>query len=78
MTHAVHTPLEITLEDFAYNTKRFFKILGLRFANFAEAVGSSRAAGELAGIGRHQAAQAVMENFRNSSQARSRLIRQLK
>ena len=78
MTPAMNTPFENTFEDFVRNTKRFFKRVGLRIVDFGEGMGCARAASELASLGRYDAARAVIENYHQCSEARSRLIRRLK
>lgn len=78
MAHQTHTLFHVNFEDLSDRITRFFKRAGLHIADCAESMGSTRAAGELASLGRYDAAKAVMQNYQHSSKLRQRLIQQLR
>ena len=78
MAHQAHTPFELFTENTLDTITRFFKRAGLHIVDVGESIGSARAASELASLGRYEAARAVIDNYSQCSEARQRLIRQLK
>ena len=77
MAHQTHTLFHVDFEDLSDRITRFFKRAGLHIADCGESIGSARAAGELASLGRYDAAKAVMQNYHHSSKLRQKLIQQL-
>lgn len=78
MAYQTHTLFHVDFEDLSDRITRFFKRAGLHIADCGESIGSARAAGELASLGRYNAARDVMKNFKRSSALRQKLIQQLK
>ena len=78
MAHQTHTLFHVDFEDLSDRITRFFKRAGSHIADCAESIGSARAAGELASLGRYDAAKAVMQNYQHSSKLRQKLIQQLR
>ena len=78
MAHQTHTLFHVDFEDLSDRITRFFKRAGLHIADCGESIGSARAAGELASLGRYNAAKDVMQNRQHSAKLRQKLIQQLR